>query len=219
MPGRDGLSAARAIRRGNNPNVNTPIVALTAHVSSDTATWIEKAGMDAYLTKPISRDRLLRVVHQYGLATPTEIDSFVGIDQPNVEVDSASDDLPIMDFDQFNDYFGNYSGNKKVRLLSALLDDLKRNKSRASDAIKALDEDTARAAAHALLGSSAAIGAERLSRLSQQIEYSPDHGSSFDWDACRALINLINLTVREVERMMEKVSVEEKITSTHEEFV
>jgi CheY-like chemotaxis protein len=62
MPQLDGPSAARAIRGGAGPNVATPILALTADTRSAKIAECTAAGMDGYLTKPISLADLLAAV-------------------------------------------------------------------------------------------------------------------------------------------------------------
>lgn len=62
MPQLDGPSAARAIRGGTGPNVATPILALTADARPLQIAECEAAGMDGYLTKPISLADLLAAV-------------------------------------------------------------------------------------------------------------------------------------------------------------
>ncbi len=62
MPVMDGLEATRQIRRLNGAPAATPVVALTANaIIGDRDKCIE-AGMNDYLSKPFSRDDLLRVL-------------------------------------------------------------------------------------------------------------------------------------------------------------
>lgn len=55
MPGMDGLSAARAIRKAG---VAAPIAALTANAFEDDRRACLEAGMDGFLTKPLSAEAL-----------------------------------------------------------------------------------------------------------------------------------------------------------------
>ena len=62
MPGLDGLAAMRAIRTGQGPCRDTPIVALTAHALPGDLARFAEAGMNATLTKPLSRAALRAVL-------------------------------------------------------------------------------------------------------------------------------------------------------------
>lgn len=63
MPRMDGLQAARIIR--NQLGYPYPIVALTAYADEDNARQCYDAGMNAFLEKPIMRERLKEVLIQY----------------------------------------------------------------------------------------------------------------------------------------------------------
>ena len=54
MPVMNGLDAARAIRRGENPlGKSIPIIAMTANAFSDDIQNSMAAGMDSHISKPI----------------------------------------------------------------------------------------------------------------------------------------------------------------------
>ncbi len=65
MPGMDGIEATRRLRSLPGKGRTVPIVALTAHALEDVRAQCLSAGMDAFLTKPVSKSALLRVVGQY----------------------------------------------------------------------------------------------------------------------------------------------------------
>jgi CheY-like chemotaxis protein len=67
MPGMDGLAATRQIRELADPRLrSTPVVALSADALADDEAAGRAAGMDAYLTKPIDRPKLLSTVRFWG---------------------------------------------------------------------------------------------------------------------------------------------------------
>ncbi|MEE2691183.1 MAG: response regulator [Pseudomonadota bacterium] len=67
MPEMDGYEAARAIRalEAERGAARTPIICLTAHVMSQDVELSEAAGMDDFLSKPISQDRLDAVIRRW----------------------------------------------------------------------------------------------------------------------------------------------------------
>ncbi|MCX6624819.1 MAG: response regulator, partial [Acidobacteria bacterium] len=62
MPQVDGLTAAREIRQGAGSGAQPMIFGLTAHVGPEYRLICEGAGMDGYLTKPISVAQLQEVL-------------------------------------------------------------------------------------------------------------------------------------------------------------
>jgi CheY-like chemotaxis protein len=64
LPGMDGLEATRLIRDGaaGPAAARLPIAAMTAHAMAGDQERFLAAGMDGYLSKPIDRDGLLRMV-------------------------------------------------------------------------------------------------------------------------------------------------------------
>ena len=62
MPEVDGIAAAGRIRAAEPAGERTPIVALTANAFSDDRDACLAAGMDAFLTKPLDRERLAELL-------------------------------------------------------------------------------------------------------------------------------------------------------------
>jgi len=64
MPEMDGLETTRRVRASAGENRGTPVIALTAHVQKEIRDQCTEAGMNDFLTKPVSRDQLLEVLDQ-----------------------------------------------------------------------------------------------------------------------------------------------------------
>src|SRR5438309_1312304 len=63
MPGMDGFEATAAIR-GREETRRIPIVALTAHAMTGDRDRCLKAGMDAYVAKPVEAEELFATIEQ-----------------------------------------------------------------------------------------------------------------------------------------------------------
>jgi len=69
MPVMDGRTATRTIRAGTGRGSRTPIVALTANAVAEEQAAFLSDGMDAVMTKPLSRDGLVKLVAE--IASPS----------------------------------------------------------------------------------------------------------------------------------------------------
>ncbi len=65
MPHMNGMEATKAIRTIEAGNMHTPIVAVTAHAIKGDMEKCIASGMDDYLSKPISPDRLEEKIHYW----------------------------------------------------------------------------------------------------------------------------------------------------------
>jgi CheY-like chemotaxis protein len=66
MPEMDGLEATRRIREELPPDQQPYIIALTANAMSGDQQRCLDAGMDDYLSKPLSKDALAAALHRSG---------------------------------------------------------------------------------------------------------------------------------------------------------
>ncbi|MCL6271578.1 ATP-binding protein [Sansalvadorimonas sp. 2012CJ34-2] len=70
MPEMDGLEVTRRIRKNEGKKQHLPIIALTAHALADEKQQLLAAGMDDYLTKPISDQQLRHVISIWSHSRP-----------------------------------------------------------------------------------------------------------------------------------------------------
>jgi len=76
MPVMDGFAATAAIRARSTPGDPVPIIAMTAHAMDGDRERVLAAGMDDYLSKPVTREDLSRTLLRWipagGAGTPVE---------------------------------------------------------------------------------------------------------------------------------------------------
>lgn len=72
MPVMDGRSATRAIRAGVGVSAKTPIVALTANAMAEEQLAFRSDGMDDIITKPLTREALIKVISGHIAPDPEE---------------------------------------------------------------------------------------------------------------------------------------------------
>lgn len=65
MPVLDGLETTRRMRALEDTAVRTPVVALTAHAMTEQKAELLLAGLDDYLSKPVSEAQLLHVIRRW----------------------------------------------------------------------------------------------------------------------------------------------------------
>lgn len=70
MPGVDGFDATRRIRAAESPDRRTPVVAVTADATFEHATVCREAGMDDVLAKPYGRGDLAAVLERHEAPRP-----------------------------------------------------------------------------------------------------------------------------------------------------
>ena len=169
MPVMDGLSATRAIRDNNK---NIPIVALTANANQEDKEQCIDAGMNDYLTKPIYRTDLSKVVHQWTFNSQPAKEASKADDANqaqhsentmNIEIDeSALDAIRALQRPGKPDILArivNMYMEKSPELISAI-----------KEGVAANDCDKVKMAAHTLKSSSAYVGASALAEVCNRIE-------------------------------------------------
>jgi signal transduction histidine kinase/DNA-binding NarL/FixJ family response regulator len=164
MPVMDGYEATRLLRaRG----CTTPVIALTANASAGDAQACIAAGMNAYLSKPVTQIALQETLAQW-VAQASQADTVIPGDA--VLVYDRSEALERMGGDE--------------DLLGVVVDSFIEHTAPLLAEVKmALDEGdtaTARRHAHSMVGSSAAVGAVALHSVLVQMEEHAKNGAAAD---------------------------------------
>jgi CheY-like chemotaxis protein len=162
MPEMDGLQATRLIRSHEGAQGRRlPIVALTAHAMSGDRQACLDAGMDAYLTKPVRSDQLVRVIAEL---TPGDDHEAMSAGAP--ELDAAA-------------ILGRLGGDRA--LLAELVALLRQEGPIMFADLKAGwangDARQVERAAHRLCGTVSSFGAEGAMRLAESLEHQARAGA------------------------------------------
>jgi CheY-like chemotaxis protein len=159
MPEMDGYAATAAIRRHEREQGvaarRTPIVAMTAHALEGDAEKCLAAGMDDYIPKPVTVQRLEAVLTHWSPQT--------GPGTPNEVVDARA-------LAALRDLQGAGRPDLLAELLAIYLRDTPPRLAALHEAVARADAAALRRAAHGLKGSSSQIGAVQVARLCTDLE-------------------------------------------------
>jgi len=179
MPEVDGFEATAAIRECEaDIGGHTPIVAMTAHAMKGDRERCLEAGMDAYVSKPISRERLFEAI-EVALAAGS---------------DNREDDRPIFDYDALLELAG---GDEELlrEIVRMFLEDCPRMLAQIDEAIAAGDPEGLRQTAHALKGVIANFAVPAAEEAARVLEHMGSEGEMERAEGVRAAL------VAEVDRL------------------
>ncbi len=196
MPGMDGLTATRQIRRIEAGQSRVPVIAVTAGTVSGARRACLDAGMDDFLAKPFSLGRLRKKVLDWLLPS---IDS----DPPDAaERHSEPDVVPatpnplIVDLSRLEELAREAGTPQIVEELSLIfLDDVARRVVALGLAAQARDQRAYLNVIHAIKGASGNFGAVRMARIAEASERLAKHGD----------LSTVDATVLDLGRELEAV--------------
>lgn len=179
MPKMDGYETTRAIRNGNHSIVNRsiPIIAMTANAMKGDKEKCLNAGMDDYLSKPVSAEEL-----------QSKLDIWLGVEQrietlPEVQIavedeklagftkepEGTKDEEKVWDRHSFMERIGN-SESLATRLIGLYRNNMPEEIARIDDCMAKDDWTELGKLAHKVKGSSGSLGAIQVARVAELIE-------------------------------------------------
>ena len=209
MPDLGGLEAYQAycFAHGGNPPV--PFIILTADATEECRATCEAAGIDLFLTKPVSLARLQETFLSIKAAGTDAIAS-TEPEPENMQPDSDLESLPALDADEFEKLENLTQGNPDfvIELIRNFETDARNNLEGLESALAAHNLAAYRDHAHALKGCALYLGLTRLAHLSK---IAQNTGSDeFDNNGIAQVQAISHATNEAMELLEDKIAVFEK---------
>ena len=168
MPEMDGYVAAEAIRAAEQGSSSRriPIVAMTANALHGDREACLAAGMDDYVSKPVTRDELRAVIDRWILKSAQE--------EPSLEEDPPAIDVSI--WDDVRSLADSSGPDVLDDLIDTYLAEMRHNIVTMHTAAAVGDATAFSRAAHKCKGGSLSMGALQLARLAENLERLGDGG-------------------------------------------
>ena len=217
MPEMDGYELAQEIRRRERGTTERlPIVAITANVVQEQLDRCLVVGMDSYLTKPCSIDKLSNSLEKLlGVATNEESGhalfenagradaSDKASTMPrdvNTEV-SAQTDGPV-DLDVLSQALGTDDHARLMKMLSLFGESMADSLAELRQLFNARDARSFATAAHTAKGATASVGASRVSSMLKQLEKA---ALGEDWEQIEAMMPEFEAAFGDLEHYIRSV--------------
>jgi len=201
MPNLNGYDATMALR---GQGLKTPIVALTGAAMKGDDKKCFDAGCNGYLPKPIDREELFRVLTRY--LPPGELekgDSKMEKEQTDTKpnpIDSLSDQAVDSPVDWAQMISRIVDEELVAEIMPVCITDNSERVKELAEAVEKSDAESIKSFAHAIKGSSANMGAKRLSEVAYILERMSSEG-----DLSQA-VELLQKIQAEFERLESFVS-------------
>ncbi|MGH2737790.1 MAG: response regulator [Actinomycetota bacterium] len=193
MPAMDGFQATAEIRRREDSASRMPIIAMTADAMEGDRQKCLDAGMDDYVSKPVSFESLDAVLQRWVSSADARMTPSSPSSEGPVEEERSLDPAIISSLRQLQT---RREREWMPRLISMFLEDAASTLESLRQALKLEEQETITKRAHALAGTAASFGARRMGRLSGHLKTL---GSQSQFESARE-------TMAEIEAEFDRVS-------------
>ncbi|QKW58470.1 hybrid sensor histidine kinase/response regulator [Stenotrophomonas sp. NA06056] len=192
MPVLDGYSATQRWRseEADAGRTRLPIIAMTANAMAGDRERCLQAGMDDYLSKPITREALHALLQRWGrvavdrehapLSEPVQLPaapSMLDIESPpDDQARSTPIPQPVLDRSVLDELHA-VIGDAAAQIVAVFLEDAPQLVQQLQQAAQGNDIERLQALSHSLKSSSANVGALSLSAVARRIEHEARSGS------------------------------------------
>lgn len=177
MPRVDGIAATRMIRAGAAPGSQVRIIGLTANAQASDRTACETAGMNGFLTKPVTMERLRAVL----ASVPPE--------DPPVQAGE-----PLLDREFLDRLADDIGADGTAEVLRAFLEEGPARLEAIERGIADSHMQAVRREAHALAGAARNVGLTRLGEAAYALQMATE-GTASPHEAAALLSSLLNETL------------------------
>lgn len=168
MPGMDGIETTVQIRGTDNPNHNTAIVALSAHVLIGEQDKILAAGMNDYLTKPIDENSLRASIYKWTHS------GVISLDKEQSMEPTQKQDVPPIDWELCIKLAGNKE-DLAQEMLDMLLNSLETDLLNIKKSYNENKMHDLREYVHRLHGACCYVGVPKLKAIAKELEDAIAH--------------------------------------------
>jgi signal transduction histidine kinase/CheY-like chemotaxis protein len=181
LPDMDGTEVARRMRELETDGLRAVMLAVTAYCTAEDRAVCLQAGMDAFVGKPLTPDKLRKVLIDAGrrLLATASVDT---------SVENASHTSPELDTTLL-DYLSDGTSEGIAEQAERFIATLNETEAQLAEAITAGDFDTLAANAHRVLGQARMIGATTLAEAATRLENAAQDANQ---SACRDWIKRVN---------------------------
>ncbi len=159
MPEMDGLEATKQIRQLDGKVGKIPIIALTAYALDEDRQTAFAAGMDEFVSKPVSRIELARAIARQGEARKNG----TAVERPDAET------ADYFDMGVFNAVVGGMGAETRDKALAAFSSELSAYGERVAQAAQAGDLDDLEKVSHLIKGIAGTFGAGALQQAATRV--------------------------------------------------